>query len=271
VTRARALGALAALTCAVALAACRTLPPEPAWTPLAADRPLVAQRLDWLREHAAARRSLRANARVSLSGAAGESFSRQLVLAERDAKLRIEVIGVLNQRVLVLASDGATYDLYRAETGKIESGPVDAGVLWRVARIPLLPSEAVGLLLAAPAVLDEPPRAETNSAGELRLVWPDRSVSFDAAGQLVSARVLAGPGGEELARARYLDWRGAGDAAFPYRMELDFAFQKGGALIEFRDAEVNAPLEPEWFRLKTAANSAASSAASTAESGEARP
>lgn len=254
---------LAALASALALAACQTPPPAGEWAPLAAEAPLVRERLAWLRAYAAARRSLRASARVSLSGAAGESFSRQLVLAERDAKLRIEVIGVLNQRVVVLASDGVDYDLYRAETGRTETGAVDAGVLWRVARIPLLPSEAVGLLLAAPVALDEAPRAEAGPAGALRLVWPDRSVEFDAAGGLAGARVLAGPAGEELARARFLDWRGEGAAAFPHRMELDFAFQKGGALIEFREVEVNAALDASWFRLTGRANSAAS--------GEARP
>jgi hypothetical protein len=238
-----------AAAAALALAGCQTVPPELPWTPLAADDPRAAERLAWLRGHADSRRSLRANARVSLSGAAGASFSKQLVLAERDAKLRIEVIGVLGQRALVLASDGVAYDLYRAETGKTETGPVDAGVLWRVARIPLLPSEAVGLMLAAPAVPAEPPRAEAGPAGELRLAWSDRSVTFDAAGALAAARILAGPGGEELAHARFLDWRGDGALAFPYRMELDFAFQKGGALIEFRDAQVNAPLDPAWFRL----------------------
>jgi hypothetical protein len=250
---ARAARTLAAFVCALAVAACQTPPPAaPAWTPLAAGDARAAERLAWLRAYVPARRSLRANARVSLSGAAGESFSRQLVLAERDAKLRIEVIGVLGQRALVLASDGAEYDLYRAETGKIETGPVDAGVLWRIARIPLLPSEAVGLLMAAPALLEEAPSAAAGPAGELRLAWPDRSVTFDAAGRLTEAHVLAGAGGEELARATYGDWRGEGASAFPYRIALDFAFQKGGALIEFRDAELNAVLEPEWFRLRAA-------------------
>jgi hypothetical protein len=115
----------------------------------------------------------------------------------------------------------------------------------------------VGLLLAAPAVQGEPTRAEAGPAGELRLVWPDRSVTFDAAGGLTSARVLAGPDGEELARAEFLDWRGTGSAAFPYRVEFDFAYQKGGALIEFRDAEVNAALDPTWFRLSPAPVSSA--------------
>lgn len=253
--RARRLGC--ALACALALAACQTPAPAPVWTPIAADDARAVERLAWLRAQAAGRRALRANARVSLSGAAGESFSRQLLLVERDAKLRIEVIGVLNQRVLVLASDGEAYDLYRAETGKLESGALDAGVLWRVARIPLLPSEAVSLLLAAPDVPAERPRAELGPAGALRLVWPDRSVDFDGAGALAGARVLAGAGGEELARATFLDWRGEGATAFPQRMELDFASQRGTARIEFRDVEVNPALDPSWFRLVRAPVSSA--------------
>jgi len=263
--RARAGRALFALAAALALAACQTLPAAPPWTPLAPDAPAVRERLVALREHAAARRSLRANARVSLAGAAGDSFSRQLVLAEREAKLRIEVIGLLGQRALVLASDGTMYDLYRAETGRTESGPVDAGVLWRVARIPLLPSEAVGLLLAAPAIPDELPRAAGGPAGELRLAWADRSVTLDASGALIEARVLAAPSGEELAVAKFGDWRGAAATAFPYRVELSFPLQKGSALIEFRDAELNAALDAKWFRLPSA------QARVSSPPGEARP
>ncbi len=241
---------LCALALLAVLASCATPPPAaPAWTPLSADDARVALRLAALRELTQQRHSLRATARVSLAGSAGESFSKQLVLVERDAKLRIEVIGLLGQRALVLASDGVVYDVYRAETGKTETGAVDAGVLWRIARIPLLPSEAVGLLLAAPSVPEEAPRAEAGPAGEVRLVWPDRSVTFDAAGVLAEARVLAGDGGEELAVARFRDWRGAGTAAFPHRIELDFISYKGSALIEFREAEVNAALDTKWFRL----------------------
>lgn len=244
------------LAAALAGVGCAT-PPAPPWSALAADDARVAERLAWLRGHAAARRSLRATARVSLSGAAGESFSKQLVLAEREARLRIEVIGVLGQRALVLASDGVAYDVYRAETGKTETGRVDAGVLWRVARIPLLPSEAVGLLLAAPAVPEEAPIAQAGPAGELRLAWSDRSVLFDAAGAFVEARMRAGADGEELVIARFSDVRGAGADAFPHRTELEFPGQRGGAIVEFREVELNPALDARWFRLAPAQVSSA--------------
>ncbi len=243
-TRRAALFALALL----ALAGCRT--PAVPWTALDPSDARIAEHVAWLRALAESRRSLRATARVSLSGAAGESFSKQLVLVERPMRLRIEVIGVLGQRALVLASDGNEYDLYRAETGRTESGPVDASVLWRVARIPLLPSEAVDLLLAAPAVPAEAPSAEMGPDGELRLVWSDRSVLFDATGAFREVRLRAGAGGEELVAARFFDVRGEGAAAFPRRAELAFPAQKGTAIVEFREVELNAALDPSWFRLK---------------------
>jgi hypothetical protein len=40
-------------------------------------------------------------------------------------------------------------------------------------------------------------------------------------------------------------------------MELAFAAQRGAARIEFRDVEVNAALDPSWFRLVRAPVSSA--------------
>ena len=105
------------------------------------------------------------------------------------------------------------------------------------------------MLLAAPNAPAEAPRGEAGPAGELRLAWPDRSVTFDATGVLTEARVLAGEGGEELVVARFGDLRGAGAAAFPHRIELAFPFQKGSALLEYREVELNAALDTKWFRL----------------------
>jgi hypothetical protein len=253
------LGPARALLAAAGLAsfACVT-PPAPQWTPPDPADASVSEGLHWLRGLAAERRSLRATARVSLSGAAGESFSRQLVLAEREARLRIEVIGVLGQRALVLASDGVEYDLYRADTGATESGPVDAGVLWRVAHIPLLPSEAVGLLLAAPAIPQEAPLTESGPAGELRFSWPDRSVTVDPATRaVIEVRLRAGAAGEELVIARFSDVRGTDTGTFPHRAELEFPAQRGAAVVEFREVELNPALDAKWFRLAPAQVSSA--------------
>ncbi len=239
--------ALLALSGALFLAACRTAPTPPPWAAVPLAEPGVQQRLSALRALAASRHALRANARVSQSGAAGAGLSHQLVLLERPSRLRVEVIGPLGQRALALACDGETLDLYRAETGRIESQPVDAALLWRVARIPLAPSEAVGVLLGAPDLALEPTRAEQSPDGALRFVWPDRSAVIDGAGQLVELEL--GRAGAAAVVARYSDVRGAGAAAFPWRTELEFPAQRAGAVVELRELELNPTLDPAWFRL----------------------
>ena len=56
--------------------------------------------------------------------ARGSSFARHLLMLERPDRLRLEILGLVGQRVAVLASDGVSFDLYRAETGRVERGPV---------------------------------------------------------------------------------------------------------------------------------------------------
>jgi hypothetical protein len=239
--------ALAAPAGALIVAGCQTLPAPSPWSAIALDDARVQGRLGALRALAASRRSLRANARVSQTGSAGASLSRQLVLLERPSRLRVEVVGPLGQRALALACDGETLDLYRAETGRIESQPVDAALLWRVARLPLQPTDAVGVLLAAPSLPEAPPSAELAADGALRLSWPELRATLDAAGRLVEVHLLAGA--VDSVVARYSDLRGDGASAFPWRTELEFPAQRAGAVVELREVELNPVLDPSWFRL----------------------
>jgi hypothetical protein len=114
---------------------CRTLPPGA--VRLALDDPRPQALLAGWNARAGELRSLRGSARVSLDGVRGASFARQLLAVERPARLRVEVIGLLNQRIAVLATDGEHYDLYRSENGAVESGEIRPGVLWEVAGVPL--------------------------------------------------------------------------------------------------------------------------------------
>ena len=97
----------AALALAAALLlqiGCRTLPSQV--VRLAVDDPRPHALLaDWT-ARAGELRSLRGSARVSLDGARGASFARQLLALERPARLRVEVLGLLNQRIAVLATEG---------------------------------------------------------------------------------------------------------------------------------------------------------------------
>jgi hypothetical protein len=230
----------------LALAGCRTLPA--AEHEIAADDPRVGVHLAALRALAAERTALRATARSRTESPDGGGFANQLLLAERPARLRVEVIGLLQQRVLVLATDGEQYELYRAEGGLREAGPVHPGVLQEAAGLPVTPEAAVGLLLAAPRPPDEPPLTVSESAsGDLSLHWPEETLRFDAAGRLAALRF--GPDGREVLLARWSDWRDTPRGAFPHRLDVELPETEARLALELRSVELDPELPPELFRL----------------------
>jgi hypothetical protein len=239
---ARALALLALL----ALAGCRTLPAEE--RALAPDDPRPALRLAALRQLASERRSLRATARSRSEGPQGGGFSNQLLLVQRPASLRVEVIGLLQQRVLVLATDGARYELYRAEGQQREEGLVHPGVLEEVAGLPVTPEAAVGLLLAAPLLPDAPPDgAGEDGQGGVVLHWPEETIAFDAEGRLASLAYR--PDRRDVLFARWSEWRDTPAGAFPHRLDLDLPEAEARLSLEYRQVELDPELAPELFRL----------------------
>ena len=244
---------VAAFACFVwlALPGCRTVPHafSPAgWTALEAADPRPAERLRSLRELAETRHALRATARVRSEGPEGAVSTDQLLLVERPASLRVEVIGLLQQRVLVLATDGARYELYRAEGPVTEEGAVHAGVLEEVAGLPLTPEAAARLLLAAPLAPDTPAESvQQDALGALRLFWPDQTLEFDAEGRL--AALAFHPGERPVLYARWSDWRAHDTAAFPHRLELELPEAQTRWQLEYRQLELDPALDPALFRL----------------------
>jgi hypothetical protein len=247
----------AALALAAALLlqiGCRTLPP-PA-VRLAGDDPRPQALLQGWTARAGALHSLRGSARVSLDGARGASFARQLLALERPARLRVEVLGLLNQRIAVLATDGQRFDLYRSESGAVESGEIRPSVLWEVAGVPLTPEEAVGVLLGAPLL--QPPEGEIGGAVEsadaavrfeIRGSEPRWSVlEFDAQ-ELLTGYQLAGPQGA-LLKVRYGDYREVAGTRFAHRVELDFPFSQLHAEVKFGGVQLNPVLSESVFRLE---------------------
>jgi hypothetical protein len=209
-------------------------------------------RLASLRELAETRHALRATARASSEGPEGAGFTNQLLLVERPASLRVEVIGgVLQQRLLVLATDGVRYELYRAEGPVTEAGAVHAGVLEEVAGLPLTPEAAVRLLLATPLAPDTPAESvQQDAAGALRLSWPDQTLEFDGEGRLAALAFHPGEHGVgAVLYARWSDWRAPDSAAFPYRLELELPEAKTRWKLEYREVELDPALDPALFRL----------------------
>lgn len=243
------------LACALLLlGGCRTAPAPPGET-LAPTAPEVQAAIADLAAEVAARSSLRGSARVSLEGARGSSFARHLVVLERPARIRLEVMGLVGQRVAVLATDGERFDLFRAETGQVESGVVHPGLLGEVAGVPLSPEELVAVLLGGlPLPLVEPRTALRGADGRLALSWPARDgetlrAILDAAGRLRALRVGDASGQEHVAVA-WEDYRPVGTTSFAHRVELDFASRGLRAEVDFRQIELDPELPEGLFRLE---------------------
>ncbi len=238
--------AASVLALALVLFGCRSAPVQ--WTRVGVDDPRPAALSAGLRTLAEQRTGLRASGRVRSEGPAASGFGKQLLLVERPARLRIEVLGPLAQRVMVLATDGETYALYRAEQGGLERGVVHPGVLDEAVGLPLTPAAAAGLLLAAPQPPpDAPARSFETDDGGVSLQWADQTFDFDRAGRLVGLNFH--PNGEALLTARWSEWRDVAESAFPHRLELELSEPPQRWQLDYREVELNPRLVPGLFEL----------------------
>ena len=245
----------AALVAGLLLAsACRTVVPA---VPLPPDDPRPTAFLSRWAELAAERRGLRGIARLAVDADAVEIRGKQVLVVERPARLRVEILGFLGQTQAVLVTDGDRFELFRADNGGFESGEVRPGLLWEVAHLALTPAEAVGLLLGVPT-LDAAlrmVRAERTGEGEIRIDLADASgtlrqrVVFDAEARMREVVMFESDGGVAW-RARFDDYAHVGDAPFARKISLDVRAGDTHAEISFRDVEINPDLPDGVFALR---------------------
>lgn len=250
---ARGPRALAVPIAAALLVSCAAVPrraPEPV-APGEAEAALAA-----LADASEARRSLRGTLRLSLDGPEGSFRSTQVLLLQRPARLRVEVLGFLSQTVAVLTTDGAQFDLFRAQERRLERGPVYPGLLHDVARIDLEPDEAVAVLLGAPRM---PPglrvsRVDATQEGGLAIDLVDapgalrRHVELGPGRELRAAEVRT-LGGSVLWRASFDDYRDVAGTSFAHRVALRFPDSGTDVDVVFTRVELNPELPEEAFVL----------------------
>ncbi len=232
---------------------CRT--PQAA-IPLSQSDPRPRTLIANLRASAAERQGLRGFARVALDGRGGSIRSRQVLVVARPARLRVEILGLLNQTVAVLVTDGTDFDLFRVGDGERRTGPVYENLLWEVAGIALTPEEAVHLLLGAPPPARDlvlTAAAQLPDGGvRLELAGASGVVSehyeFDPQGRLRRAVRRVGPGGIgwDAAFDGYADVEGG---SFPHEISLRFPSLERRAEVRFRNVELNPELPPDAFVL----------------------
>ncbi len=257
---ARRIAIVAAL--ALSATACRT-PGTLRALPPGDPRPQLL--LDAFEKGAEARRSLRGRARIEVEGASGARLAgRQILVAERPARLRIEVLGLFDQALAVLTTDGDRFELFRSADLYFEEGELRPELLWEQAQIALRPEEAIALLLGAPPPEPglAPVRADGAEDGTVRVALaapggPERRrLVFDKEGRLREIEVLA-PDGELEWTAGFDEYAPVGGVAFAHEITLYVAAGETRARIRLRDVELNPELPPGIWSVRPLRSAAA--------------
>jgi hypothetical protein len=245
--------ALAALLLAVA--ACRTPPSVPA--PDLGDRASRELWAQWIAQ-TGSREALRGRARLAVERA-GESLplgGKQVLVLARPSRLRVEALGLFNQSLGVLVTDGDRFELFRATDRFYDSGAVGPDLLWREVGIALRPDEAVGVLLGSPPTGEGwQVAAPRDRGGEIHLALRDgegrerQRLGFDSAGRLALVEQLA-TDGRVLWRARFGDYRDVEGQPVAHEVRLAVAAGDTRAEIRLADVELNPDLPPDMFQLR---------------------
>lgn len=209
-----------------------------------------------LEETAKQRRSLRAEARFSLDAPDLRFRRPERLVVARPAKLRVEVQGLFGQVAAVLATDGQRYQWFEASQRKIEEGVVDSALLWRLARIDLTPTQAVSLLLGAPAPLPgfDQVAAELTGEGAVAVLFSgprggSQRFVFDALGRPIEVSARAADG-TRMWEARFAAYEQVDGSAFAHEVSLEFPRVNAHSSVHFRRVELNPALSAETFVLQ---------------------
>jgi hypothetical protein len=209
-------------------------------------------------ESAETRTGLRGRARLAVDSADGSIAARgkHVLVVQTPSRLRVEVLGFLNQTLAVVVTDGDRFEVLRTQDRLHEVGELGPTLLWDEARIALTAEEAISVLLGipvpdpqwvpSPVAMD--PRgltsidlADTNGVRRQRL-------SFGPHGHLTESQ-LFDDAGRLIWRAHFDDYREIDGAWLAHEIELDVTTGATHAEISLFDVELNPVLSEDIFRL----------------------
>ena len=253
---------LAVAALALSATGCRT---AATLRPLPPGDPRPQALLDAFEKGAEARHSLRGRARIEVEGATGARLAgRQIVVAERPARLRIEVLGLFDQSLAVLTTDGERFELFRSSDLHFEEGELRPGLLWEQAQIALRPDQAIPLLLGVPPPEPGlvPVRAQGAKDGRVRVALappggPERRrLEFDGEGRLIRIEALDADGELEWS-AGFSDYEPVGGVPFAHSIRLWVVAGETLATIHLKNVELNPELPPGVWSVRPLQSAAA--------------
>ena len=230
---------------ALLVLACRT-PGVPELRPVQGEEARIERWLGDARADAAQRTSVRALGKLRLHGPGGSSRVKQVIVAERPGRLRLESLNFLGQTASLLVTDGERYAFYDGQA--IERGRVFPDLLRDTIGLDVAPAEAVALLVAAPALPSGTPRA-IFALGDDRVAWFDlERVRFARDGALRAVQTID-ESGQVRWLAEYYGWGPAQGGRYPHRMVFSFPRSELRAELELEEVELNPALDAALFSL----------------------
>jgi outer membrane biogenesis lipoprotein LolB len=207
--------------------------------------------LEDVRDEGARRNSLRGLAKVKLESPEASGSVREVILAERPGRLRLETLNLLGQTQAVLVTDGSGYAYY--EGGTVERGVVGEGLLRRRLGLDLSPEEAVETLLVDPR-FDLVQARGAVAVGEDRYVEAGlRRLRIGPEGEVRGLEALDEDGTVRWA-VEYGRWQDVAGERYPFTVRLEFPATQVRAELLLREVELNADLDPSLFDLPRGAS-----------------
>lgn len=228
------------------LAGCRPVAPPVALSPLTSEALLT--RLDVNRGSFHSLKGL-ASIRAEIDGRV--TSARQVLLMEKPARLRADVLGLFGQPALQVAVDQGRLAVHVVQEGRYLQGAATAGNLARFIRMPLGVDDLVRLALYdVPLIPYGESSLRTDKRGYLLRLEASRGdrqdLLFDVAGRLYGVEYFRD--GELLLKVGY-DRFAEQEGGFPKELSLDMPVRQTSLSLVYSDLELNPELAGDRFTL----------------------
>jgi hypothetical protein len=228
------------------LSGCRPAAPPVAMTPLTSEALLM--RLDANRGFFHSLKGL-ASIRAEIDGRV--TSARQVLLMEKPARLRADVLGLFGQPALQVAVDKGQLAVHVVPEGRYLQGTATAANLARFTRMPLGVDDLVRLALYdVPLIPYGESSLHTNERGYLLRLETGRGdrqdLLFDVAGRLYGVEYFRDGGLLlKVGYERFAEQQGG----FPKELSLDMPVRQTSLSLVYSDLELNPELASDHFTL----------------------
>ncbi|HLX04563.1 MAG TPA: hypothetical protein VKR28_03460 [Candidatus Binatus sp.] len=163
--------------------------------------------------------------------------AKEEIVAKRPGNLRVEAMSPFGV-ALLLAAQGPDLTIFEPSQNRFMRGTANADTLYKYVRIPMAPTDAVGLLIGlAPPAFDlgnDPDTVSNDGAMLVATFGKSASVTHQLGfsdGNLAMVRET-GADGRTNYEVRYSDYHDIGGVMFPY--VVDATFPQAGSHVTFR-------------------------------------